>query len=115
MNMVKGKTLFHNLYIGWYFSKEYGLTITDVRCGVCKLPVQPIAIKVADTVYMTCGDGHLVGTANDPYQAEMHFRSVHKQGQVIRFTNRQTYNNNMFEVIQQFKSQFDVEQAVHEG
>ena len=105
---AKGQTLFRNLYIGWYYSRDFGLTITDIRCGVCKMPVQPIALKAADKIYMTCGDGHLVGTCDDPYDAERKYRMAQTHGEVMRFIDRQTYNNNMFDVIQDFKSQFDI-------
>jgi hypothetical protein len=109
---VKGQTLFRNLYIGWYYSHDFGLTITDIRCGVCKSPVQPIAIQAADMIYMTCSDGHLVGTWDDPCEAERKYRMAQTHGAVMRFIDRQSYNNNMFDVVQDFKSNFDIGNAL---
>ena len=108
----RGQTLFRNLYIGWYYSHEFGLTITDIRCGICKLPVQPIAIKAADSIYLTCGDGHLVGTWDEPSYAERKYHHAQAQGQAMRYIDRQTYNNNMFDVVQDFKAQFDIGNSI---
>lgn len=92
---IRGQSHFRNLQISWIFSEQFGLTVANIRCGVCSMPLEPVAVKVGKETYLVCEDGHLVGSATMPQ------RGIPRQ-----FTKRHEYNQKVEEVIRLFRETY---------
>ena len=94
---TRGQSIFNNLQISWLLSEAYGLTVANIRCGLCSMPLEAFAVKVGEEVYLVCEDGHLVGGAGEP----LHLTAIQRQQQ--QFTKRHEYNEKVEELIKLFK------------
>lgn len=94
----RGQSIFNNLQISWLLSETYGLTVANIRCGICSMPLEAFAVKVGDEVYLVCEDGHLVGGAGEP----LHLTAIQRQQQ--QFTKRHEYNEKVEELIKAFRA-----------
>jgi hypothetical protein len=105
VQITRGQSIFNNLQISWLLSETYGLTIANIRCGLCSMPLEAFAVKVGDEVYLVCEDGHLVGNAGQPLQ----LTAIQRQQQ--QFTKRHEYNGKVEELIKAFKASHAQAQA----
>ncbi|MEM9952754.1 MAG: hypothetical protein AAF846_14195 [Chloroflexota bacterium] len=105
--MNKGRSRFRNLVIDWYYDQSYGLTVKTLRCGVCGLPVQSMAVEIDGTRFLTCSDKHLVGTEIDPDEAQV----MRETASEIRIVTVSEYNNLVYDIVNAFKNDFDFSQA----
>jgi hypothetical protein len=96
--ITRGQSIFNNLQISWLLSEAYGLTVANIRCGLCSMPLEAFAVKVGDEVYLVCEDGHLVGAEGEP----LHLTAIQRQQQ--QFTKRHEYNEKVEELIKAFKA-----------
>jgi hypothetical protein len=65
----RGQSYFKNVQISWMFSEEFGLTIAHMRCGICLMPLESVALRVGDEIHLLCEEGHLIGSDIEPSQA----------------------------------------------
>jgi hypothetical protein len=94
---TRGQSTFRNLQISWLASDEFGLTVANVRCGVCSMPLESFAVKIGQEVYLVCEDGHLVGGEGKPLKwGEL-------SGRHHQFTKRHEYNKKVEELIKAFR------------
>ncbi len=108
-DFIRGQTDFRNIQISWMFSEEFGLTITRMRCGICNMPLESVALHLGKEVYLVCGDGHLVGSELKPNQTEVAWdevRELQVEEKRRRFTKHYEYNKKLEEVIKRFKETY---------
>jgi hypothetical protein len=79
---MRGQSYFHNLQFSWMYSPQYGLCIAHMRCGVCLLPLESRALRIGETIYLICEEGHLVGTANEPAQVEKEWLQLNEKVEI---------------------------------
>jgi hypothetical protein len=76
---MRGQSYFHNVQFSWMYSPQYGLCIAHMRCAICLLPLESRALRIGETIYLVCEEGHLVGTENEPAQVEREWLQLNEK------------------------------------
>jgi hypothetical protein len=76
---TRGQSYFHNVQFSWMYSEQYGLCVAHMRCGICLLPLESRALRIGESIYLVCEEGHLVGTDTDPEQVERDWMQINQQ------------------------------------
>jgi hypothetical protein len=76
---IRGQSDFKNLKISWIFSEAYGLTIAHIHCGLCSVPLESVALRVGEQVFLLCEEGHLVGNDIESAKAKAEWNALRER------------------------------------